>query len=35
MEPRDAQTFERMRGYADLDPDLAWEQWKAVRDAGS
>jgi uncharacterized protein DUF4261 len=30
MEPRDAQRLERTRGYADLDPELAWEQWLAV-----
>lgn len=29
MEPRDAQALERARGYADLDPALAWEQWSA------
>lgn len=26
-----AQQLERSRGYADLDPALAWEQWKLVR----
>jgi hypothetical protein len=31
MEPRDAQKLERSRGYADLDPELAWEQWQLVR----
>lgn len=31
MDPRDAQTLERTRGYADLDPALAWEQWQLVR----
>lgn len=31
MAPRDAQKLERERGYADLDPELAWEQWKLVR----
>jgi hypothetical protein len=31
MEPRDAQTLERERGYCDLDPELAWEQWMLVR----
>ena len=31
MEPRDAQKLERERGYADLDPELAWEQWQFVR----
>lgn len=29
-----AQTLERARGYADLDPDLVWEQWQAVRAQG-
>jgi hypothetical protein len=33
MDPRDAQRFERERGYADLDPELVWEQWKLVRAA--
>jgi hypothetical protein len=33
MEARDAQRLERERGYADLDPELVWEQWKAVRSA--
>ncbi len=31
MEHRDAQKMERARGYADIDPDLAWEQWCVVR----
>lgn len=31
MEPRHAQAMERSRGYADLDPELAWEQWRALR----
>jgi hypothetical protein len=31
MEPRDAQKLERERGYSDLDPELAWEQWSLVR----
>lgn len=31
MEPRDAQRLERERGYADLDPELVWEQWQLVR----
>ena len=31
MEHRDAQTLERSRGYADIDPELAWEQWCVVR----
>jgi hypothetical protein len=32
MDVRDAQTLERSRGYADLDPELAWEQWQVVRE---
>jgi hypothetical protein len=32
MKPRDAQKLERERGYADFDPELAWEQWKLVTD---
>lgn len=28
MDYRDAQKLERQRGYADLDPELAWEQWQ-------
>jgi hypothetical protein len=24
-------SFERERGSADLDPELAWEQWQLVR----
>lgn len=28
---RDAQEMERARGYADIDPELAWEQWCVVR----
>lgn len=35
MKPRDAQRLERERGYADLNPELAWEQWQLVRDHGS
>lgn len=31
MDPRDAQKLERSRGYADLDPERAWEQWSLVR----
>lgn len=31
MEHRDAQAMERTRGYADLEPTLAWEQWKVLR----
>lgn len=33
MEPRHARDLERSRGYADIDPELAWEQWQLVRDA--
>ena len=29
---RDAQKLERSRGYADIDPELAREQWCVVRD---
>ena len=32
MTPRDVQVLERSRGYVDLEPRLAWEQWQAVRD---
>jgi hypothetical protein len=31
MEPRDVQALERSRGYADIEPELAWEQWQIVR----
>lgn len=31
MDPADARTMERSRGYADLDPELAWEQWQIAR----
>ncbi|MBL8625738.1 MAG: hypothetical protein JNK64_30780 [Myxococcales bacterium] len=31
MSPRDAQRLERSRGYVDLEPELAWEQWQLVR----
>ena len=31
MEPRDALELERSRGYADIEPELAWEQWQIVR----
>jgi hypothetical protein len=31
MEPRDARVLERSRGYADIEPELAWEQWQIVR----
>jgi len=31
VEHRHAQQMERARGYADIDPELAWEQWCVVR----
>jgi hypothetical protein len=31
VEHRHAQKMERARGYADIDPELAWEQWCIVR----
>jgi hypothetical protein len=31
MEPRDVLALERSRGYADVEPELAWEQWQIVR----
>ncbi|MFO0583211.1 MAG: hypothetical protein U0229_13150 [Anaeromyxobacter sp.] len=31
MKPADAQAMERSRGYADLEPELAWEQWQIAR----
>ena len=33
MKPRDAQKLERSRGYADLEPELVWEQWAAMKGA--
>jgi|SRR5579871_719964 len=35
MKQRDAQKLERSRGYADLDPELVWEQWQLVRKSSS
>ena len=32
VEHRQAREMERTRGYADIDPELAWEQWCVVRD---
>jgi len=32
MKPRDVQALERERGYADLDPELVWEQWQAIQE---
>ncbi len=34
MKHEDARELERSRGYADLDPELAWEQWRAMRAQG-
>lgn len=31
MEPAHARALERSRGQADLDPELVWTQWRAVR----
>lgn len=31
MEPKDVRALERARGYADIEPELAWEQWQIVR----
>jgi hypothetical protein len=31
MEARDVLALERARGYADIEPELAWEQWQIVR----
>jgi hypothetical protein len=31
LEVRDAMAMERGRGYADIEPELAWEQWQIVR----
>lgn len=33
MEWKDAQKLERSRGYADLEPELVWEQWQVLRSA--
>lgn len=33
MTHEDARALERKRGYADLDPELAWEQWSVLRAA--
>ena len=32
MDPSDVLALERSRGYADIEPELAWEQWQLVRD---
>lgn len=34
MDHRDARALERTRGYADLDPELVWQQWQLVRARG-
>ncbi|MCU0697673.1 MAG: DUF4261 domain-containing protein [Myxococcaceae bacterium] len=34
VEPRMLLTLERQRGYADLDPELVWEQWSALHPSG-
>lgn len=31
MEHADARTLEQSRGYVDIEPELAWEQWQIVR----
>lgn len=31
MTPRHARDLERSRGYADLEPELAWEHWQLLR----
>jgi hypothetical protein len=28
-----ARTLELSRGYADIDPELAWDQWQVIRTA--
>jgi hypothetical protein len=33
MEARDIARLERARGYADIEPERAWEQWQIVRGA--
>jgi len=33
MTPADARNLERGRGYADLEPELAWEQWQVLRES--
>ena len=32
LEPRHIREMERSRGYADIEPELAWEQWQVVRE---
>ncbi len=31
LKPRTAQAMERSRGYADIEPQLAWDQWQIAR----
>lgn len=31
MKPGDARAMELKRGCADLDPELAWDQWQIAR----
>jgi hypothetical protein len=35
MTHADAQKLERSRGYADLEPELAWRQWQVLRESRS
>jgi hypothetical protein len=35
MEARDVVALERARGYADIEPELAWQQWQIVRRFGA
>jgi hypothetical protein len=35
MTHADAKNLERSRGYADLDPELAWPQWQVLRESQS
>ena len=35
MERRDSQQLEHKRGYSDIEPTLAWEQWQVVRASNS
>jgi hypothetical protein len=33
LTPADAKRLERSRGYADLEPELAWRQWQVFRES--
>jgi hypothetical protein len=33
MPHADAKKLERSRGYADLEPELAWRQWQVLRES--